>query len=235
MNKINKLRNFLLYHNAIPLVFGIIFLGAGATFAASPDARDAIMSSEQKLTSIDNSYLLDTDLSTYPFAAYVISVKEDETTYYVSYLLDTIDLEEGFWRPVVKEAILEVSKEVIADGDLGVYTTKQLSEVREAEIARLVATQKIQESAGQTNKIVTTEYQGLIGQMIGATEEVIPSYIPAEEPQTEAPGLTETQEQSTEETSLSPGEQPVEQETTEQLPVAEESEEDSVPGEIITE
>lgn len=36
----NRFTHFIFYNNTIPLLFGVLFLGAGATFAASPEAGD---------------------------------------------------------------------------------------------------------------------------------------------------------------------------------------------------
>ena len=58
-----NLLHFLQYHNAIPITLGIIFLGAGATFAATNP--EAIYSSTQEVVAVDNTYIVDKDLSTY--------------------------------------------------------------------------------------------------------------------------------------------------------------------------
>ena len=181
--------HFLFYNNTVPLIFGVLFLGAGATFAASPDARSAVVSSKQEVTSVDNSYILNTNLSSFPFSATVNSITDDSTSYYVLYTLSTIDLQDGVWQPVAKINTLKVGKDVIGDNDLGTYVSKQLSDIYYAEIRRLKETQQIQKTKGLSKKAVTTIYSGLIGKSLNPRTEEFSGYTPVMKPKPAIPGV----------------------------------------------
>lgn len=173
-----RLLEFLSYHNAVPIAFGILFLGAGVGFAASPEAREAVFDAETIVASIDNSYLLAADIEHFSFSIQITAVTEDDTHYFVSYTLTTIDLVESAWRDAVKEKTLSVEKAFLAGRDLGVYVTKELAEVRDAERARLLETQAIEQGLGESQKVVATVYSGLVGRLLSPTEEAFEGYAP---------------------------------------------------------
>jgi len=56
--------------------------------------------------------------------------------------------------------------------------TKQLAQVHDAERARLLETQHIERSVGQTQKIVATEYSVLVGRVLNDTGESLKGYAP---------------------------------------------------------
>jgi hypothetical protein len=170
------LLRFLTYNNAVPIGLSILVLGAVSTFAASNP--DAIYSSEEHIISIDNSYLVGKDLSSYSPQAQITAVTEDNENYYVAYQFYTIDLEDGAWRDVVKERTMSVAKDFLGEyRDLGLYVTEQLKQNVDAELSRLRATQDI-EKKSITQKIVATTYGGLIGKMLDTTTEALPGYVP---------------------------------------------------------
>ncbi len=175
---LKKFASFFLYNNLVPIIFGVLFLGAGATFAASPEARDVVFSAQAVVASVDNAYIISADIDAYPFDIQITDIAESDTHYFITYTLATIDLAEGVWRDVVKARTLEVEKAVLAGRDLGVYAARQLSETRDAEHARLVETQKIEKDLGKQQKIVATVYGGLVGRMLEPSEEVFTGYTP---------------------------------------------------------
>src|SRR3989344_563899 len=144
-----NLLHFLQYHNAIPITLGIIFLGAGATFAATNP--EAIYSSTQEVVAVDNTYIVDKDLSTYTPRVLITGVTEDVGNYYVAYDLSTIDL--------------------------GAYVTQQLKQNVERELARLRETQGI-EKRNVSQKVVATIYGGLVGKFLDDKTETLPGYTP---------------------------------------------------------
>ena len=119
-----NLLHFLQYHNAIPITLGIIFLGAGATFAATNP--EAIYSSTQEVVAVDNTYIVDKDLSTYTPRVLITGVTEDVGNYYVAYDLSTVDLgADSVWKDLVKNETMTVSKADLGPyRDLGVYVTQ---------------------------------------------------------------------------------------------------------------
>ena len=173
-----KFAHFLIYNNTIPLIFGVLFLGAGATFAASPEARSTVVSSQSTIKSIDNSYLLNTTISDATVEIVVGSVTESEQTYFVEYQMSTIGIKDGTWQPVTVTRTLEVLKEIVQNRDLGLYASEELSEVHAYEVTRLKRTQEESRLAGLTPKVVATEYSGLVGRFLDSEQEVFPGYDP---------------------------------------------------------
>ncbi|MEN9920589.1 MAG: hypothetical protein RL538_482 [Candidatus Parcubacteria bacterium] len=174
--------HFIFYNNTVPLIFGVLFLGAGATFAASPEARDTVVDSSSKIISIDNSYLLNTEITDDVVEIQTGSVTEDDTMYYVEYQITTIGVQDGMWKPVIVSKTLEVQKDTIPGEDLGLYASKELSEVHAREVRRLKYAQEVEQSAGLTPKVIATEYSGLVGRFLDTEKEVFPGYDPFIEP-----------------------------------------------------
>src|SRR3989338_5648936 len=106
-----KAIHFLKYHNGVPLILGFIFLSSGAVFAANPEVRgtiaDSVISETQTLKSVDNSFIVNTNLDSFAPSAQITDVREDTENYYIIYALNTIDLKEGAWRTV------SITKELI--------------------------------------------------------------------------------------------------------------------------
>ena len=182
--------HFLSYHNAVPIAVSVVLLGAGASFAATNP--ETIYSESQTVLSIDNTYLVNKDLGSYSPRAQIVAVTEDVDTYYIEYVLYTIDLDDAVWKDVTRQQVMKVSKEALGPyRDLGVYVTGQLKENIEQEIRRLAETQEI-EKRNISQKIVATEYGGLIGKMLDTTTETLPGYtpvvVPPPEPQVAASG-----------------------------------------------
>lgn len=168
--------HFLSYHNAVPIAVSVVLLGAGASFAATNP--ETIYSESQTILSIDNTYLINKDLTAYSPRAQIAAVTEDADTYYIEYTLYTIDLDDAVWKDVSRGQLMKVSKAALGPyRDLGVYVTGQLKENIEQEIRRLTETQEI-EKRNVSQKIVATEYGGLIGKMLDTTTEMLPGYTP---------------------------------------------------------
>lgn len=175
-----RLSHFLQYHNAVPLAIALLFLGAGGAFAATDP--QAIYNQTQTVVSIDNTYLVNKDLTNWTPTTVITAVTEDEDNYYVAYRLQTIDIQDSVWRDVSKDLSMTVSKAFLGkDKDLGLYVTQQLKENIDHEIARLSATQDI-EKKQVSQKVVATEYGGLVGKMLDATTETLPGYVPVVQP-----------------------------------------------------
>lgn len=207
--------HFLSYHNAVPVAVSVVLMGAGATFAATNP--ETIYSEAQQVLSIDNTYLVNKDLSSYSPRTQIVAVTEDPDTYYVEYSLYTIDLVDSVWRDVSKTQVLKVSKAALGPyRDLGVYVTGQLKENIEQEIRRLADTQEI-EKKNVSQKVVATAYGGLIGKMLDTTTETLPGYTPVvvappePEPQVaavvEATNAGQTPEVTSQESPATPGSQ----------------------------
>lgn len=171
-----KIEHFIKYNNAIPIFFGILFLGAGGALAANEDVRDAVISSENIVRSIDNTRIVNVDLNSYSVAVEIIGVEEDDLFYYVEYTLYTVDLVDGVWTDMGKDKVLKVSKESLKGKDLGLYATRELAQVRDGELNRLKETQEIERGNGESIKVVATVYSGLVGKFLDTKEEFLPGY-----------------------------------------------------------
>lgn len=175
-----RLLHFLQYHNAVPIALAMLFLGAGGVFAATDP--QAIYNQTQTVVSIDNTYLVNKDLTNWTPTTVITAVTEDEDNYYVAYRLQTIDIQDSVWRDVSKDLSMTVSKTFLgADKDLGLYVTEQLKENIDHELARLTSTQEI-ERKQVSQKTVATEYGGLIGKMLDSSTETLPGYVPVVQP-----------------------------------------------------
>jgi hypothetical protein len=173
-----KFTHFLIYNNTIPIALGVLFLGAGATFAASPQARESVVSSESAVVSVDNSYLLNTNIADDTISITINSVTENPDSYYVEYTFNTIGVQDSVWQPIVRIGTITVNKEEIVGRDLGLYVEEELAEVHAAELRLLRETKVSAERSGLTPKVVATEYSGLVGQFFDPSEEVFPGYDP---------------------------------------------------------
>lgn len=173
-----QLLNFLAYNNAVPIALGIVFLGAGGALAASPAVQQSVYNVSQTVQSIDNTRIVNADIDVLPFTLQVAGVTEDSDNYYLAYTLSTIRLVEDVWQDVNEQKVLTVPKSGLRGEDLGLYASRQLAEVRDAERARLKETQAIEKKNGETLKVVATAYGGLVGQMFDPTSETFPGYAP---------------------------------------------------------
>ena len=160
-----NLLKFLAYNNAVPIAFGIVFLGAGGALAASPAVQQSVYNVSQTVQSIDNTRIVNADIDALPFTLQVAGVTEDQDNYYLTYTLSTIRLVEGVWQDTNEQKLLTVPKSGLRGEDLGLYASRQLAEVRDAERARLKETQSIEKKNGITLKVVATAYGGLVGQI----------------------------------------------------------------------
>src|SRR3989338_3275464 len=176
-----KLWHFLQYNNAIPIALFIMFGGTGAVFAASPGAREAIISSEETVQSVDNTYIVGANLNNYNFGLRIADVREDEEMYYITYSYSTISIVDYVWREVAATKTLEFSKKELTGRDLGLFVAKQLGEEMTAQLAYLTEVQKSEREKGAALKVIATEYSGLIGRMLNPTEKVFEGYEPVVE------------------------------------------------------
>lgn len=168
--------HFLTYNNAVPITFGILFLGAGGAFAAANP--EVILDSKEQVVSVDNTYIATKNLDKFTPKVRITSVKEDDEYYYVLYTFSTIDLKDSVWQDMVKENTLKVSKADLGQyRDLGLYVMDQLQQKIEYEISYLKEVQ-VFEKQNITQKTVVTEYKGLVGAVLNDKTEVLPGYEP---------------------------------------------------------
>ena len=178
--------NFIQYHNAVPITLFIIIGVTGVAFAASPQVRDAtaaaVLSQQQQVLASDNTYLLGLDVPAFDFELQVTNVTEDDTTYYVDYQYNMVDPLDYVWRLYVASTSITVAKTEVQGKDLGLFISKQLGEVVAAKRAYLLAAQTQERKAGESQKIVSTTYSGLIGRFLDPEQETFEGYTPVINP-----------------------------------------------------
>src|SRR5690606_362598 len=143
-----KFIHFLTYNNTVPIVLGVLFLGAGTTLAASPQVREAILDSYEEVQSVDNTYIGSANLETRDFGLRVTSITEDAERYYVSYTYRTISVIDYVWRETNVSKIMEVTKKEVEGKDLGLFVAKQLGEEIRAQAAYLAEVQESERKKG---------------------------------------------------------------------------------------
>lgn len=188
-----KLINFIKYNNAFTIAFVVCFFGFGISFAASPELRESVYSSEETVVSVDNSSIVSADLDNFNFNLRINSVTEDEKNYYVVYSYQTLTVEDSVWQNKEIEKTLTVSKEALGGKDLGLYAAEELGENINYELSYLKRVQKLEKEKGESQKVVTVEYSGLIGKLLDPKEKVIEGYSPVIlEPIPEVPATVES-------------------------------------------
>lgn len=176
-----KFINFIKYNNAFSIAISFVFLATSASFAASEEAREVVYKSEEIVRSVDNSLIVSINLESFDYNLQINEVREDEYNYYVDYSYQTLAIDDYVWKVVEKNETLKVSKEALEMSylkDLGLYTAKNLSDKINAEAYYLARAQKLEREKGLSQKIVATEYSGLVGRFINTKEKVVEGYSP---------------------------------------------------------
>lgn len=174
----NKIIRFVKYNNSFSIGISLILVLTSGAFAASPDLRENIISSRETVRSVDNSGVISADLGKFNFGLRIKSIAEDAKNYYIVYAYKTLAIKDYVWQEVEKENTPIVSKEDLNGRDLGLYIAEQLGQVIDSESAYLKETQQIEKEKGVTQKIVTTQYAGLIGKFLSPEEKVFEGYAP---------------------------------------------------------
>lgn len=174
-----KILHFIKYNNLFALMIALTFGGAGISFAATnPAFQASIYSTSQTVKSVDNHILLSTDLDTFNFNLQINTVTNDTDNYYIDYSYTTLSVIDGVWQPTPMEKVLTVSKASLDGKDLGLYVAKELGDNINYELDYLKRSQKLEKAKGQTQKVVTIQYSGLVGKMLDPKDKVIRGYQP---------------------------------------------------------
>ncbi|TRZ51802.1 hypothetical protein D4R99_03870 [bacterium] len=173
-----KFSHFIQYHNFFTLGITLLFAGASASFAASPDLRSAVIAQNEVVRSPDNAYLINTDFDSYDMGLKIQTVTEDTDQYYIDYTYNSVEAVDYVWKQVPKNGSIKVSKKELEGRDLGLYVADQLGQKIDRILADLKDIQKEQKKEGVTQKVVATEYSGLVGRFLGTDEKVFDGYQP---------------------------------------------------------
>ena len=181
---IKKVLDFVKYHNAFTIGLILVLFGGGAIFAASPDARSAVLGQEIITEhGIDNTRIINADLENFDFQMKIDNVTEDVTNYYIDYSFRTIGIEGNEWQTITRNLQMVIAKDALAGQDLGLYVQKQLASIAQNELAYLEQAQTAEREKGQTEIVRTTEYTGLIGLVLDVKNAVLSGYEPVVKPE----------------------------------------------------
>ncbi len=174
--------NYILYNNSFTLIVVFLLLSGGTVLAANDDVREALseamVSSEDTLLVIDNSFIIDANLESFDFRVQVSAIEEDDDNYYISYTYRTIEVLDGTWQEVEKEESFQVSKAQLGETDLGLYIAEELKEFVDEQKRLLAETQQIEINLGRSGKVVERKYAGLIGRFLDTEEVTFEGYDP---------------------------------------------------------
>jgi len=175
---VRRFIHFLQYNNLVSIGFFLLFGSVSWALASNDVVRDSVYSSEQEVVSVDNTYLLDTNLKRYDFNFRITNITEDDDQYYIIYKYNTITVIDYVWQDAEIEAELTISKKAVQGKDLGLYVAKQIGEVLNKHLTYLEQIQEKEEGNGVSVKVVTTKYKGLVGKMFDPKDQAFDGYRP---------------------------------------------------------
>jgi len=173
-----RIKNFIFYNNGFVVLVLLVVLSSGSVLAANPNVRDGVISSEERLVRVDNSYIRDVNLKNHDFDVEITKVEKDDVNYYVTYKLQTIELVDGAWKKIIKEDILTVNIEQLRGRDLGLYAAKELKELVDYTKSFLTEVQENERKKGNTQKTIEKKYKGLVGRFLKPEELTFAGYNP---------------------------------------------------------
>ena len=94
---LKKIVHFVQYHNFFTIAVMFIFVGAGVSFAASPELRQGVLAQNEMVRSIDNSYVINTNFDNYDMGLKIQSVTEDADVYYIDYIYNVVEAKDYVW------------------------------------------------------------------------------------------------------------------------------------------
>lgn len=168
--------HFLQYNNALPIAIVVIFMATGSAFAATNP--EVFVSSKQQVVSPDNTYVINTNISGLDFNLKILDIKEDGDLYYVTYSYTTIKSVDYVWQEIEVTETLKASKKELSGKDLGLFVARQLGELITQEKKYLALVQEQEQTKGKSEKVVVTEYSGLVGKFLDEKKEHFPGYKP---------------------------------------------------------
>ena len=176
---------FVKYNNLLPIVLMLVFLGASLSLA-NETVQEGLLRSEEIVRAIDNSYIINVNLTKFDARLKITGITETSEYFDVTYTYNSIALENYIWRDVVLAKSLRVSKTALGGDDLGLFVAEQLGQMLGSELAYFRQAQTLERAKGRTQKIVSTQYAGLIGSLLDPKDETFAGYVPVIKEATEA-------------------------------------------------
>jgi len=177
-----RIIHFVQYHNFFTIAVMALFVGASASFAASPDLQKSVLAKTDVVRSVDNTFLVNTDFDTYDMGLKITAVTQDTDTYYIDYTYNTIVQNDYVWQPTPVTDSMKISKKELAGRDLGLYVAEELGQLVTQQVGYLKEVQTREKEKGASQKVIATEYSGLVGRFLGTEEQTFEGYTPVKPP-----------------------------------------------------
>ncbi len=201
---VSQFVSFLSYHNAVPIAFGVLFLGGASVFAATATGvlpLPAPSAPQPEPVHVDTSALLSANLDTFAFSPTVTNVVETDTEYAVSYSLRTLAPQGDAWAPFTKTGEFSVAKSALPDTGLQGYVVQKLQDIENGERSYLARSQDAErELAAKQQAQPASAFASLVGLALNQIPVPVVEK-PAPAPQQEAPPAQNAVTQTTDASS----------------------------------
>src|SRR3989344_5982764 len=174
----HKILDFVEFHKALTISLAVLLSLVGVSFAAVPDLGSYFFKSEETITSVDNSAIINADLDNLDHNLKINSLRENSSGYEIGYSHDTLGIADGFWQKISLNKTVSVDRSALVNESLGKYVAGKIVDDLSSEIAHLKLIQANEQSKGLTQKVVTTTYSGVIGGFFDETIEVVDNTAP---------------------------------------------------------
>ena len=169
-----KIVNFVKYNNLMVLILLGFFLIGSSVFAATDTGQQVIGTKQVSYEGIDNTLLLEADLTKLAMDFKISSIKEDDKFYYVTYTFINLEPVNKAWQYQITEKARKVSKRERLD--LGKYLAEQLKQEYDERIRELKDEQTKANTQGKSEVTEVESYSGLIGKTLAIASAVFPGY-----------------------------------------------------------
>lgn len=171
---LHRIIHFLKYNNFTVILLFLLLFGGVSVFAASPPGQEVIGQKETRIEGVDNTLLLELDLSKFDMGFKIENIEQDDEFYYITFTYLDLVLVNNAWQYQVVEKLRKVSKK--SGVDVGEYMAGELKQYYEDRISYLRTEQAKAGLVGNEARTQVTEYSGLIGKTLDVVSAVFPNY-----------------------------------------------------------
>ncbi len=168
--------HFIKYNNLSVFIILAFFVVGSGVFAQTEVGQEMIGEKQTRIEGVDNTLLLDVDLSVFDMDFKVETLEEDDKYYYVTYTYLDLVKKDNAWLYQLNEKKRKISKRI--KKDLGMYLAEELREHFEDRLRELSDEKEKALAQGEETREEVTEYSGLVGKILAATGEVFIGYEP---------------------------------------------------------
>ncbi len=138
----NRLKDFILYNNIIPIAVAVMFVGGAGAFAAQTVVQETgLLGVAQE---VDINPLMKLDVTGLDAQLEILNIVDTENAYEVSYQFVTYAAIDGVWQEVLKQDMLKVRNKsrFTSATELESYLNEELYEIIEQDRVFLTRVQK---------------------------------------------------------------------------------------------